>query len=132
MNTEFVFTLPRGYIDPTGKVHRDGVIRLATAIDEVAALQDGRTTTNEGYVSIVLLSRVLVRLGDISPVPTTIVEKLFASDFAYLQDIYIGLNQQANSFFQTQCPGCGRRFGLNLNAEQSSEQRTVGKVAQHA
>jgi hypothetical protein len=129
LNTEFTFTLPRGYIDPSGKIQRDGVIRLATAIDEVAALQDGRTTTNEGYVSIVLLSRVLVRLGDISPVPIAIVEKLFASDFAYLQDIYIGLNQQANSFFQTQCPGCGQRFGLNLNAEHGT---LAAKVAQHA
>jgi hypothetical protein len=106
-------------------------MRLATALDEVIALQDGRATANDGYVSIVLLSRVIVRLGDISPVPPSVVAGLFASDFAYLQDVYIGANQQTNTFFETRCPRCGEQFGLSPMADELTRP-TLKTAARHA
>jgi hypothetical protein len=117
LQTEFGFTLPRGYVDEAGTLHRDGVMRIARAIDEVAPFDDKRAIANEAYLSILLLSRVVVRLGNVSPVPPAVVEKLFASDFAYLQELYISVNDEANRFLETECPACGERFGLDLLSE---------------
>jgi len=111
LQTEFEFTLPRGYIDRTGNLHRTGVMRLATALDEVEPLQDTRARANEAYLSILLLSRVLIRLGDLSPVTPAIIEGLFASDFSYLQELYVRLNDAGSHVVETQCPACGTRFG---------------------
>jgi len=119
LQTEFGFTLPRGYVDDAGALHRDGVMRIARAIDEVAPFEDRRASANEAYLSILLLSRVIVRLGNVSPVPPTVIEKLFASDFAYLQELYISLNDEVNRFLETECPACGERFGLDLLSEAS-------------
>jgi len=119
LQIEFGFTLPRGYVDEAGTVHREGVMRLARALDEVAPFEDKRANANEAYLSILLLSRVVVRLGNISPVPPSVIEKLFASDFAYLQDFYVSLNEEANRLFETECPACGERFGLDLLSELS-------------
>ena len=113
LKTEFEFTLPRGYVDGEGKLHRDGTMRLATAIDEVDPLEDPRTGANAAYLSILLLSRVIVRLGDISPVSREVIEGLFASDFAFLQEMYLRLNEGADHV-ETQCPSCGTRFALDL------------------
>jgi hypothetical protein len=127
---EFDFTLPTGYVDDAGTVHREGVMRMARALDEVAPFEDGRTGTNEAYLSIVLLSRVVVRIGKISPVSPAVIEQLFASDFAYLQDLFMGLNEQKDRFCETQCPRCGERFGLDLMSESVSQidvgQKKVG------
>jgi hypothetical protein len=120
IQTEFAFTLPRGLLEETGKLHREGVMRLARAFDEVEPLEDGRTRTNEAYLSILLLSRVIVRLGSISPVPPEVIEQLFASDFAYLQEIYVRLNEDRNRMIETRCPSCGKRFGLDLVADVGS------------
>jgi hypothetical protein len=114
LKTDFEFTLPTGYVDEDGALHRDGVMRLAKAIDEVAPFEDARAGVNEAYISVLLISRVLSRLGTISPVPPSVVERLFASDFAFLQEIYIRLNEHGNRFVETACPSCGRRFGLDL------------------
>jgi len=114
LKTEFEFELPRGYVDAAGNLHRNGVMRLATAMDEVAPLQDERTRSNEAYLSILLLSRVVIRLGEVAPVTASVVEGLFASDFAYLQEVYLRLNEDANRHVETQCPSCGTRFGLDL------------------
>lgn len=114
MRTEYPFSLPRGYVDAAGDLHREGVMRLATALDEVEPLQDPRAQANEAYLAILLLSRVIVRLGRISPVTPEVVEGLFASDFAVLQELYLQLNLPEGNLVQTQCPGCGRRFALNL------------------
>lgn len=94
-------------------------MRIARAIDEVAPFEDKRANANEAYLSILLLSRVLVRLGDVSPVSPAVIEKLFASDFAYLQELYVSLNDEANRFLETECPACGERFGLDLLSEAS-------------
>jgi hypothetical protein len=114
VKTEFEFTLPRGYIDAAGVVHRDGVMRLATARDEVEPLQDPRTVANSMYLSIALLSRVTVRLGTVSPVTSQMIQDLFASDFAFLQQMYLRLNE-GNHQVETQCPSCGTRFALDLS-----------------
>jgi hypothetical protein len=114
LKTEYDFELPRGYVDASGNLHRNGVMRLATAIDEVEPLQDERARVNEGYLSILLLSRVVVRLGEVAPVPPSVIEGLFASDFAYLQEFYLRLNEDGNRHVETQCPSCGKRFGLDL------------------
>src|SRR5438105_5511492 len=91
LRTEVEFTLPVGYVDRFGTLHRQGVMRLATAVDEIEPLQDPRVQANQAYLGVVLLSRVMVSLGDISPVPTKVVEGLFSADFAYLQDLYVRL-----------------------------------------
>ena len=132
MQIEFGFTLPRGYVDEAGTVHREGVMRLARALDEVAPFEDKRATANEAYLSILLLSRVVVRLGSISPVPLPVIEKLFASDFAYLQGLYVSLNEEANRFLETQCPACGERFGLDLLSESSRNDAADQKAALRA
>jgi hypothetical protein len=113
VKTEFGFSLPRGYIDAAGNVHRDGVMRLATARDEVEPLQDPRAAANSMYLSIALLSRVVTRLGAISPVAPNVIQDLFASDFAFLQEMYLRLNE-GDHHVETQCPSCGTRFALDL------------------
>jgi len=119
LQTEFEFTLPCGYIDAHGNLHRQGTMRLATALDEVEPLQDVRVRVNEAYLSILLLSRVITRLGDISRVSPAIVEKLFSADMAYLQDLYIRVNDASTNLVETQCPNCGTRFALDLAGELS-------------
>ena len=116
MKTAFEFVLPRGYLDPAGEVHRDGVMRLATALDEVDPLDDPRAASNPAYASIALVSRVLVRLGRISPVPPAVVEGLFASDFVYLQEMYLRLNEGTHHV-ATACPSCGTPFEIDLLAD---------------
>jgi hypothetical protein len=120
LQTEFEFTLPRGYVDAKGDLHRQGVMRLATAVDEVDPLQDARFHANEAYLSILLLSRVIVRIGEISTVTPSVIEKLFASDFAYLQALYLSMNDGGGDLVETQCPTCGKRFALSLLAQESN------------
>jgi hypothetical protein len=119
VKTEFDFTLPRGYVDAAGQVHRNGVMRLAIARDEVEPLEDPRVAANPAYVSIALLSRVVTRVGSISPVTTAVVQGLFASDFAYLQEMYLRLNQ-GDHRVETQCPSCGTRFAIDLMSESEA------------
>lgn len=117
LQTEFAFTLPCGYIDDHGDRHREGTMRLATARDEIDPLHDARVRTNQAYVTILLLSRVVTRLGDISPVGPAVIEELFSADFSYLQDLYVRINEHGANIVETQCPGCGMRFGLDLSAD---------------
>lgn len=119
LQTEFEFTLPCGYIDAQGNLHRQGTMRLATALDEIEPLQDARVRANEAYLSILLLSRVITRLGDIRQVSPAIIEKLFTTDMTYLQDLYIQVNDGGTSVVETQCPSCGTRFALDLAGEPS-------------
>jgi len=114
LRTDVEFTLPLGYVDEAGHIHRSGVMRLATALDEVQPLQDARVQSNQAYVSILLLSRVVTRLGSIEPVNAVVVERLFSADFAYLQDLYIRINEAGGSLAETQCPDCGSRFAVDL------------------
>jgi hypothetical protein len=114
LQTEFEFTLPCGYADERGNLHRRGVMRRATALDEVEPLRDPRVRANEAYLSILLLSRVITRLGDIAPVAPALIERLFATDFVYLQDLYARVNEGGEGVVETQCPQCGARFMLDL------------------
>jgi len=110
MQTEFEFTLPRGYVDGEGQVHREGVMRLATALDEIAPLRDPRVRANEAYLSVILLSRVITHLGALPAVSTHVIEGLFSADMAYLQDFYRRINEvEANRIVVT-CPACQHRF----------------------
>lgn len=112
LQTEFRFTLPCGYVDAAGNLHREGLMRRATALDEVEPLADPRVRANEAYLSILLLSRVVTRLGDLTPISPAVVEGLFASDFSYLQDLYVRVNE-GGELIETACPSCGTRFTLD-------------------
>jgi hypothetical protein len=90
--TEIEFTLPRGYVDASGNLHRKGVMRLATAADEILPLRDPRVQQNEAYLSVIVLARVVTKLGTLSDIDTAVIEGLFASDLAYLQRLYESLN----------------------------------------
>lgn len=114
LQTEFSFVLPCGYVDEQGNLHREGSMRRATAIDEIEPLEDPRVQRNEAYLSILLLSRVITRLGSIGAITPAIVERLFATDFLYLQDLYIQINAAAPHLVETQCPACGARFAIDV------------------
>jgi hypothetical protein len=114
LRTEVEFTLPLGYVDQGGTLHRQGVMRLATAFDEVQPLQDARVQANQAYLSILLLSRVVVKLGALSPVPPAVIEGLFSADFAYLQDLYVRLNEPGGTLAETRCPECGTQFTVDV------------------
>lgn len=90
--TEFEFSLPIGYVDGDGTLHRDGVMRLATAGDEILPLRDHRVQANPAYLTVIVLSRVIVRLGRLDMVNTKVVEDMFSQDFAYLQQFYNRIN----------------------------------------
>lgn len=94
LQTEFEFTLPKGYVDEEGTVHRDGRMRLATAADEIQPLSDPRVAENASYLTIVLLSRVVIQLGSLDEVTPAVIESLFVSDLEYLQDLYARINTE--------------------------------------
>lgn len=90
--TETDFELPKGYVDEAGTLHRRGVMRLATAADEILPLRDPRVQQNEAYLAVIVLSRVIVRLGSLPDIHTGVIEGLYASDLAYLQRLYERFN----------------------------------------
>lgn len=93
ISTEIEFTLPIGYRDSDGNLHKNGVMRLATAGDEILPLKDHRVQSNPAYLIVIVLSRVIIRLGNLDMVNTKVIEELFSADFAYLQDMYNRINQ---------------------------------------
>ncbi len=105
MRTELPFTLPHGYVDAAGVVHREGTMRLATARDEIAPLRDPRVKENEAYATVIVLARVITTLGSVPQVTTKTVEDLFVSDFGYLQDFYRIINFQDPSILEAVEPG---------------------------
>ena len=121
LQTEYPFVLPRGFVDDAGTVHRDGVMRLATARDEILPLRDPRVRENEAYLSVVLLSRVLVRLGTMTDVHAGIVERLFAADLAFLQDLYRRINQEGHTLAAVTCPSCGHDFQVDVAGDAPGE-----------
>jgi hypothetical protein len=114
LQTDFEFTLPRGYVDDYGNLHRDGMMRLSTALDEIMPLRDPRVRQNEAYLIIVLLAQVITRLGTISPVTPAVIERLFSSDLAYLQDFYQQINDVKIPTVDAVCPNCGHEFQVEL------------------
>jgi hypothetical protein len=114
--TEFPFTLPRGYVDSDGNVHREGTMRLATALDEIAPMKDPRVQSNPGYLVIILLSRVITRLGEITYVNPKIIEGLYSADLAFLQDFYQRINESGHSRVGVTCPHCSNDFELDVGS----------------
>ncbi|NTU80481.1 MAG: phage tail assembly protein [Chloroflexales bacterium] len=110
--TEYPFTLPRGYVDGAGNLHREGVMRLATAADEIVPLKDPRVQVNLSYLVIILLSRVVIRLGTLEGVNPKVIEGLFATDLSYLQGLYNRLNADESGPGTVVCPHCERTFAL--------------------
>ncbi|MDJ0726155.1 MAG: hypothetical protein QNJ38_13660 [Prochloraceae cyanobacterium] len=92
LQTEFEFTLPKGYLDEDSNLHRKGVMRLARAIDEIVPLKDPRVKSNPGYFTIIILTRVIVKLGAIEEITPAIIEDFFACDLNYLQHFYRRIN----------------------------------------
>ena len=114
LQTEFEFTLPRGYIDREGNLHRKGVMRLATAMDEIAPMRDPRVRSNQAYLVIILLARVITQLGDLSDVNPGVIEALFSADLAYLQNFYRRINELGTSMVETSCPACNHTFEIDI------------------
>jgi hypothetical protein len=114
MQTEFAFTLPRGYVDAAGNVHREGTMRLATARDEIEPLRDPEVRQNEAYLAVLLLSRVITRIGDVTDVTPELVEELYAADFDHLQRLYERLNTDGEAVGAVTCPHCAQAFEVDL------------------
>jgi hypothetical protein len=114
VKTEYEFTLPIGYRDDGGKLHRDGTMRLATARDEIEPLREPAVRQNEAYLSVLLLSRVVMKLGDMTDVTADMVEQLYAADFDHLQRLYERLNTDAEAVGSVTCPSCAHAFEVDL------------------
>ena len=113
--TEFRFRLPKGLVDPdTGQLHRDGVMRLATARDEIVPLQDYRVQANRAYLVIVLLSRVVTKIGEMTEISASVIENLFSTDLAYLQEFYRKINEEGAPRHKINCPGCNREIEIDM------------------
>lgn len=119
--TRYPFVLPRGYVDEQGKVHRDGVMRLATARDEITSQGDPRVRQNPVYLSVLLLARTVTRLGTAPAVDTLVIENLFASDLAFLQDLYRRINQEGHTEADVTCPACGHGFAVDIAGDAPGE-----------
>jgi hypothetical protein len=89
---EFAFELPKGYLDSTGNCHRQGIMRLAKAMDEIVPMRDPRVRANPAYATVLILSRVITRLGTLPEVSPWVIEDLFACDLDYLQRFYRHIN----------------------------------------
>ena len=115
--TEFTFTLPKGFVDHNGVLHRDGIMRLATAKDEIAPLQDYRVQQNRAYLVIILLSRVIGKLGSLDSINPSVIEGMFSSDLAYLQEFYRRINEEGSAKVNTACPSCGHKYEVDLGVD---------------
>lgn len=112
--TEYEFILPKGYLDPDGTLHKEGLMRLATAGDEILPMKDARVQQNPAYLTIILLSRVITRLGEVKMVNTRVIEGLFAEDLNFLQGLYRRINEQGSNTIATTCPKCDHPFAVEV------------------
>lgn len=121
LRTEFDFELPRGYVDEAGTVHRTGTMRLATGRDELIPLRDLRVQENPAYLSVVLLTRVITRLGTVANIHDGVVESMFAADLAFLQDFYRQINAEGHTRASVACPHCSESFEVELGGSRLGE-----------
>jgi hypothetical protein len=121
LQTEYHFVLPRGYVDDAGTVHREGVMRLATAKDEILPLRDPRVRDNEAYLTVLLLARVVMRIGALESVHPGVIERLFATDLAFLQDLYRRVNSEGHTHAAVTCPACGADFEVDVAGDRPGE-----------
>lgn len=122
LQTEFEFTLPKGYADDEGTLHREGTMRLATAADEIKPLKDPRVQSNSSYLPVILLSRVVTSLGTLEEVTPRVIEDLFVSDLAYLQDLYERINERGADAVDAVCPECGEQFEVHVGSAVDPDQ----------
>lgn len=113
--TEYEFTLPKGYADEFGNLHKKGTMRLATAADEILPMRDPRVQQNPGYLTIILLARVITKLGDLKMIDTHVVERLFTTDFTYLQSFYREINEIEKPRVTTVCPECKKQIEVEVS-----------------
>lgn len=113
--TEFSFALPRGLIDDQNRVHRKGTMRLATAKDEICVQQEPKVQTNPAYGFLIMLSRVISRLGNLTAVSPAVLEQLTIRDMAYLREFYNRINEQGDAHVPAECPHCRTQFAVELN-----------------
>ncbi len=113
--TEFEFTLPKGYVDEEGNLHRKGIMRLATAADEILPMKDPRVQANPAYLTVILLSRVITKLGTLETINTKVIENLFTADLAYLQDFYQRINENGTAKIAARCPKCDHTFEMEVH-----------------
>ena len=116
VQTEFEFTLPKGYLDSNGALLREGRMRLATAMDEIVPLRDPRVRNNQAYLTVAILTRVITKLGDLVEVNSNVVENLFTVDLAYLQDFYRRINTNGSAQQTMTCPECSHEFAVEAAA----------------
>jgi hypothetical protein len=114
LRTEYPFVLPRGFVDEHGTVHREGAMRLSTARDEITTQVDPRVRQNPAYLTVLLLERTVVRLGSLPIVDALVIEGLFSSDLAFLQNLYRLVNQQGHTEADVTCPACGHDFAVDV------------------
>jgi hypothetical protein len=114
MRTEVPFSLPKGYVDGNGNVHRDGLMRLATARDEIEPLGDAEVRQNQAYLSVLLVARTVTRLGDITQITPELIEGLYAGDFDHLQRLYERINSNGDSVGVVTCPNCAHNFEVDM------------------
>jgi hypothetical protein len=114
MQTEIAFTLPRGYVDAAGVVHREGRMRLATARDEIEPLREVEVRQNQAYLSVLLLARTITRIGDVTDITPELVEGLFAADFDHLQRLYERINSDGDAVGVVSCPACAHEFEVDM------------------
>jgi hypothetical protein len=115
--TEFQFTLPRGFVDKDGNVHKEGVMRLATAKDEIMPLQDYWVQSNCVYLVIILLARVVTKLGNLNAINPGIIENLYSSDLQFLQDFYRQINEEGTNRVGVDCPECKHKFEVTMGGD---------------
>ncbi|HTV91903.1 MAG TPA: phage tail assembly protein [Verrucomicrobiae bacterium] len=116
ITTEYEFELPNGYVDKSGALHRNGAMRLATAADEILPMKDPRVQNLPAYLIVILLSRVVVRLGTVTPINPSVIEGLFSEDLSYLQEMYNRINGLSRRNIEVQCPKCSASFATELPA----------------
>lgn len=119
LQTEFEFTLPKGYVDEEGTLQKTGVMRLATAADEILPQKDPRVQSNPAYLTVILLSRVVTKLGDLNDVNPNVIEGLFLEDLTYLQELYQRVNGNGELTIKTKCPHCGEEVEVNFSLPKS-------------
>jgi hypothetical protein len=118
MQTEIEFTLPKGYVDASGAVHREGRMRLATARDEIEPLREVAVRQNQAYLSVLLLTRTITRIGGVTEITPDLVEGLFAADFDHLQRLYERINSNGEAVGVVSCPACAHEFEVDMTEVQ--------------
>lgn len=120
LQTEYEFTLPMGFVDSSGNLHSTGTMRLATAADEILPQRDERVRANPAYLTVIILSRVVTRLGDVPLITTGTIENLFAADLEYLQDLYNTINQISVDSIPLHCESCAELVEVGRRSQGGS------------